>query len=174
MTWMNKNFWKWFSIHIPERDAVCIFCSVVSCSMKPCLTGCNCADTSMKTAYIGAGLVSGCQPLFSFTKLVKTLLIISWIINHQSDHELWLVSSLILHALRLVYSYHSGDSLSSSLSPGLCVLWLWNHVHARLRQVPAFGSQGQRRQQTSHLAVLPQPCRQQEGKSQSVTLTHSD
>lgn len=52
----------------------------------------------------------------------------------------------------------SDCSLLSPFSPGLCVLRLRDFFHARLRQVPAFGGQGQGRQQAGHLPVLPQPC----------------
>ncbi len=45
---------------------------------------------------------------------------------------------------------------------GVCVLWLWNHLHSRIREISTVWGPG--RQETSHLAVLSQPRRQQTSK----------
>lgn len=46
---------------------------------------------------------------------------------------------------------------------GVCVLWLWSHLHSGIREISA--ARGAGGQETGHLAVLPQPCRQPTGKS---------
>lgn len=45
---------------------------------------------------------------------------------------------------------------------GVRVLWLWNQLHSRIREISTVWGPG--RQETSHLAVLPQPRQQQTSK----------
>lgn len=45
---------------------------------------------------------------------------------------------------------------------GVRVLWLWNHLHRRIGEISTVWWPGG--QETGHLTVLPQPCRQQTSK----------
>jgi len=52
---------------------------------------------------------------------------------------------------------------------GVRVLWLWNHLHRRIREISTVWGPGG--QKAGHLTVLPQPCWQQTGKCDGCTIS---